>query len=49
MIKTGFTTKEIAAFLSVSPFTIESHRSNLRKKLNLDNEKINLATYLQSL
>jgi PAS domain S-box-containing protein len=49
MIKTGFTTKEIANYLNVSPFTIESHRSNLRKKLHLDNEKINLTTYLHSL
>jgi len=49
MIKTGFTTKEIAAFLRVSTFTVENHRSNLRKKLTLINKKLNLATYLKSL
>lgn len=49
MIKVGFATKEIAVILKVSPFTIENHRGNLRKKLKLENEKINLTTYLQSL
>ena len=33
MVATGWTTKEIAISLSVSPRTIESHRANIAEKL----------------
>jgi DNA-binding CsgD family transcriptional regulator len=49
MIKSGFSTKEIAKILNVSVFTVQGHRSSIRKKLKIINEKANLATFLQSL
>lgn len=49
MIKSGFSTKEIANILNVSVFTVQGHRSSIRKKLKIINEKANLATFLQSI
>jgi DNA-binding CsgD family transcriptional regulator len=48
-IKQGKTTKEIAEFLNLSYRTICFHRQNIRKKLNLNNKKTNLRTFLRSL
>lgn len=45
MIKQGKTTKEIAEIFCLSTRTIESHRRNIRKKLGLNNRKINLMTH----
>ena len=42
MIKQGFTNKEIAQALNCSKRTIDTHRANIRKKLNLTNQKVNL-------
>ena len=42
LVKRGKTTKEIAAFANLSPKTIERHRENIRKKINIKNKKINL-------
>jgi len=49
MIKGGLTSKEICNTLNVSPFTIAKHRQNIREKIGLSNEKVNLSTYLYSL
>ncbi len=49
MIKEGMTHKEIAEILSVSENTILFHRSNIRKKFDLKNKKINLKSYLLSI
>jgi PAS domain S-box-containing protein len=49
LIKEGKTTKEIARFMNISRFAIDTHRAHLRKKLGLNREKTNLRTYLSSL
>jgi DNA-binding NarL/FixJ family response regulator len=33
----GYTSKEIAGFLCISPKTVERHRSNIMNKLDLHN------------
>jgi FixJ family two-component response regulator len=49
LIKKDNTSKEIAAKFNISESAIIYHRHNIRKKLGLNNKKINLKTYLQSL
>jgi len=49
LIKSGRTSKEIASTLRVGKATIDTHRNNIRKKLGLDNKKLNLRTHLLSL
>lgn len=49
MIKQGSTTKAIASYFNLSTRTIDFHRRNIRKKMGLNNEKINLRTYLLSM
>lgn len=49
LVKQGKTNKEIAEILHVTSRTIAFHRENIRKKLNLTNQKTNLKTYLMSL
>ncbi len=49
MIKQGFTNKEIAQVLNCSKRTIDTHRENIRKKLDLTNKGINLKTFLLNL
>ncbi len=46
LIKQGKTTKEIAAFLNLSPSTVASHRQEIRKRLFLTNKKTNLQAAL---
>ena len=48
-LKDGMCTKEIADSLCVSVRTIESHRSNIRKKLGLKYKNISTVSYLKSL
>ncbi|UCE98523.1 MAG: helix-turn-helix transcriptional regulator [Dehalococcoidia bacterium] len=48
MIKNGFRTKEIAQTRGVSIATINRQRESIRRKLNIANSNINLATHLQS-
>ena len=49
LIKDGKTSKEIAALLLASENTIRSHRFHIRSKLDLENKKINLRSYLRSI
>ena len=48
MIRNGMRTKEIAQLRNVSMATINRHRENIRRKLKITNDDVNLATYLQS-
>lgn len=49
MIKEGMMSKDIAELLGVSVGTIDTHRSNIRKKLGLKKAKKNLRSHLLSL
>jgi len=49
MVKNGLTSKDIARSLNVSVHTINSHRNNIRRKVNINNEKINLVAFLKSM
>lgn len=49
MIKNGFTSKEIAGLLSISLYTVESHRDSIRRKLGINNKKANLVTLLKNM
>ncbi len=48
-IKQGKRTKEIAEIMGLSKRTIDFYRENIRKKLGLNREKTNLASFLMSL
>jgi len=37
LIAQGFTSKEIARKLEISPYTVNTHRDNLRRKLGVHN------------
>ncbi len=47
-IRLGKSTKELVELLNISKKTVGTHRDNLRKKLGLNNKKINLRTFLNS-
>ncbi|SLM31974.1 Putative DNA-binding response regulator (fragment) [Desulfamplus magnetovallimortis] len=49
MIRSGLTSKEIAAILNISYRSVETYRNYIRKKLGILNEKVNLATFLTTL
>ncbi len=49
MIRNGMRTKDIAQLRGISAATVNRHRENIRKKLKIANDQVNLATYLQSL
>ena len=48
MIKNGLSTKNIADLLNVSIRTIDNHRDNIRRKLNVGGKRINLVSYLEA-
>lgn len=48
MIRNGMQTKEIAQTRGVSTATINRHREKIRRKLDITNHCVNLATFLQS-
>ena len=47
MLKSGLTSKEAAQHLNISYRTVEKHRRNIRKKLGITNQGINLVAYLR--
>ena len=49
LIKQGMTSKEIASLLHVSERTVTTHRDNIRKKIGLQSNKVNLRTHLISM
>ncbi len=49
LVRQEKTTKEIATLLQVSITTIDFHRKNIRHKLGLTNERVNLKTFLQTI
>lgn len=49
LIKDGKTTKHIAKIMGVSKGAIDIHRNHIRAKLGLNNQKVNLRSFLASL
>jgi len=49
LLRQGKTSKEIAELTNSSPKAVAFHRENIRRKLGLNNKKINLKSYLLSL
>lgn len=49
LIKDGKNSKEIAAVLNVSSSAVDVYRYRIRKKLRINNQKVNLRSYLLSL
>ncbi|MCK4607563.1 MAG: PAS domain S-box protein [candidate division Zixibacteria bacterium] len=49
MIKSGLSTKEIAATLDTSVHTVHNQRKQIRKKLEIDHRDVNLSSYLQTI
>jgi DNA-binding CsgD family transcriptional regulator len=48
LIKEGKATKEIAKIIGIAPSSINTHRNNIRKKLRISKEAVNLRSHLQS-
>jgi len=48
-IRDGKSTKDIANIIGVCAGAVSFHRENIRKKLGLNNKKVNLKSYLDSL
>ncbi len=47
LIKERQRSKEIAKKLKISEATVKTHRKNIRRKLNIQNARVNLANYLR--
>ena len=48
MIRSGLTSKQIAAIVGISPQTVLVHRKNIRRKLGLAKTRKNLVSYLRA-
>jgi len=48
MIRKGMTSKEIASLLNSAEETVRNQRKNIRRKLGIANDKVNLRTFLQT-
>ncbi|MBF0550705.1 MAG: helix-turn-helix transcriptional regulator [Deltaproteobacteria bacterium] len=48
MIKNGLSSQQIAHQLFISLETVKTHRKNIRKKLKLCEDRVNLTSYLSS-
>jgi DNA-binding NarL/FixJ family response regulator len=48
MIKNMLTSQKIADMLNISLHTVKTHRKNIRRKLKIQNRKVNLVSYLKS-
>ena len=48
LIRNGMSNQEIAKHLSVTLYTVKTHRRNIRRKLDLHNSGINLESYMKS-
>ena len=49
LVRHGRTNKESSGVLNISINAVEFHRNNLRRKLGIQNKKVNLRTYLLSM
>ena len=49
MIRNGLTSKEIASALDTSELTVRKQRKNIRRKLGISRDKINLNSFLQAM
>ena len=49
MIKEGLSSKDISKLSNISVTTVDKHRRNIRKKLNITNQGVNLTTLLSEL
>ena len=48
LVREGRTNKEIARILTIAPRTVGFHRENIRRKLGINNKKVNLRSVLLS-
>ncbi len=48
MIRNGLSTKEISNLRHISTATVNRHRENIRRKLDIKNKKVNLSTFLRT-
>lgn len=49
LTRNGHTAKEIAGALNITVATVEKHKEKIRRKLNIVNKKINLASHLREM